>query len=105
MVTVISAFFSFMVTFQEHKAHNILSMMLDPCYKGLGVVIQYVGKEKTMQILGECDRYVLFPFLVHAYKNFNPIVTTQVVAPSIMNSEEGTSLYDFMEIDDGFVNS
>jgi hypothetical protein len=80
-------------------------MMLDPCYKGLRVLIRYVGKNKTMQILGEYDGYVLFPFLIHAYKNFNPIVTTKVVAPFVMDSEKGTSLYDFMEIDDGFVNS
>jgi hypothetical protein len=105
MVTVLNAFFSFMVTFQEHKAHNILSMMLDPCYKGLRLVIQYVGRNKTMQIGGEYDSYVLFPFLVHAYKNFNPNVTTKVFAPFVVNSEENTSLYDFMEIDDGFVNN
>ncbi len=35
---------------------------------------------------------------------FNPIVATEVVVSSIMNSEKGTSLYDFMEIDDGSVN-
>jgi hypothetical protein len=49
--------------------------------------------------------YVLFPFLVHAYKNFNLIVTIEVVVPSIVNIEKVTSLYDFMEIDDGSVNS
>jgi hypothetical protein len=58
-----------------------------------------------MQIVGEYDTNVLFAFLVHAYKNFNPIVTIEIVAPSIVNSEENTSLYDFMEIDDGFVNN
>jgi len=105
VVTILNAFFSFMVIFKEHKAHNILSMMLDPCYKGLGLVIQYVGKDKTMQIIHEYDKYVLFPFLVHAYKNFNPIVATEVVVPFVVNSEKGRSLYDFMEIDDGSINS
>jgi hypothetical protein len=104
VVTTLNAFFSFIVTFQEHKAHNILNMMLEPCYKGLRLVIQYVGKNKTMQIIREYDRYVLFPFLVHAYKNFNLIVTIEVV-PSVVNIEKVTSLYDFMEIDDGSVNS
>jgi hypothetical protein len=39
------------------------------------------------------------------YLNLNPIVATKVV-PFIMNSEENTSLYDFMKIDkkNGFVN-
>jgi hypothetical protein len=29
--------------------------MLDPCSKGLGLVIQFVGKEKTSQIANEYD--------------------------------------------------
>jgi hypothetical protein len=62
-------------------------------------VIQYVGKVKTMQIASEYDRYVLSLLLVHAYKNLNPIATIEVVAPSTMNNEKGTSLYDLLEID------
>jgi hypothetical protein len=46
MVTILGFFLSFMVSIQEHKTHNILSMMLDPHFKGLGLVIEYVGKEK-----------------------------------------------------------
>ncbi len=46
----------------------MLNMMLDPRFKGLGLVIQYVGKEKIHLIIGEYDRYDLFPLLVHAYK-------------------------------------
>jgi hypothetical protein len=59
-----------------------------------------------MQIACEYDMYVLFVLLVHAYKNLNPIATTKIVVPSIMNSEEGTSLYELMETyKDGFVSS
>ncbi len=39
-----------MLCFHFHKAHNMLAMMLDPRYEGLGLVIQYVGKEKAFQI-------------------------------------------------------
>jgi hypothetical protein len=33
------------------------------------------------------------------HKSLNLIVTIKVVAPSIVNNEKGTSLYDLMEID------
>jgi hypothetical protein len=39
----------------------MLSMMLDPHFKGLGLVIQYIGKEKVVLITREYDRFVLFP--------------------------------------------
>jgi hypothetical protein len=52
-----------MLGFQHYKAHNMLAMMLDPHYKGLGVVIQYVGKNRAFQIVGEYDKLVFSPFL------------------------------------------
>jgi hypothetical protein len=30
------------------KAHKMLAMMLDPHYKGLGIIIQFVGKERAL---------------------------------------------------------
>jgi hypothetical protein len=34
-----------MFGFQPHKAHSMLAFMLNPWYKGLGLVIDYIGKE------------------------------------------------------------
>jgi hypothetical protein len=61
VLIVIQPFLSFLLSFQECKVHNMSSMMLDPHFKGLRLVVQYVGKEKAALIVGECDRYVLFP--------------------------------------------
>ncbi len=44
-------FFSFMLFFQHYNVHNMLAMMLDPHYKGLGVVMQFVGKENILHVL------------------------------------------------------
>jgi hypothetical protein len=67
MVQVLNPFLSFVVSFQKVKTHNMLCMMLDACYKGLGLAIQFVGKERTWQIIGEYDRLVLLSLLVSAY--------------------------------------
>jgi hypothetical protein len=45
-----------MLSYQHHKVDNMLAMMLDPCYKVLGVVIEYIGKDKTSQTIGEFAR-------------------------------------------------
>jgi hypothetical protein len=37
--------FSCMFGFQPHKVHNMLAFMLNLWYKGLGLVIDYIGKE------------------------------------------------------------
>jgi hypothetical protein len=46
MVKILGFFLSCMVSIQEHKIHNILSMMLNLHFKGLRLVIEYVEKEK-----------------------------------------------------------
>jgi hypothetical protein len=51
-----------MLSFLEHKAHNMLRMF-DPYFKGLRMVVQYVEKEQTHMIIGEYNMYVLFPCL------------------------------------------
>ncbi len=55
VVAIIESFLSFLLSFQPYKIHNMLALMLDPQYKGLGLAIQYVGKEQVFQFLGEYD--------------------------------------------------
>ncbi len=72
-------------------------MMLDPCYKGLRLVIQFVGKEKALQIIDEYDHHVLFPFLVSTYTFLN-LCDANVGAPKCASHDtKSTSLYDFIE--------
>ncbi len=56
-----------------------------------------------MQIIGEYVGMCCFCSWFISCKNLNPIATTKVVAPFVLNNEKGTSLYDLMEIDDCFV--
>jgi hypothetical protein len=72
VVQAINPFLSFMHFFQKAKTHNMLCIMLDPCYKGLGLVIHFVGKEKTLQIIGAYDNEVFFPLLISTYGFLNP---------------------------------
>jgi hypothetical protein len=61
-----------MFSFQKTKTNNMLCMMLDPHYKGLGLVIQFVGKERTLQITSGYGCQVLLPLLIFAHNFFNP---------------------------------
>ena len=63
-IEVIKPCLAFAVEFTREKAHNMLSLMLDPRYKGLQVIINYVGREKAMHIVAKYDQLVLVPLLV-----------------------------------------
>jgi hypothetical protein len=47
MIVIIEPFLSFMLSFQPNKAHNMLALMSNFQYKGLTLVIQYVGKQNA----------------------------------------------------------
>jgi hypothetical protein len=85
------------ISFQPHKAHNMLAMMLNFCYKSLRLVIQYVDKERALHIVNEYDRQVLFPLLVWAYKFLNPTHASERTPSFTFQSSQSTSLHDLME--------
>jgi hypothetical protein len=78
----------------------MLTMMLDPHYKGLGLVIQNVGRERAFQIANEYDKTTLFLLLVYAYKFLNPTNVSERVPNFASESFQFTSFYDIMEIDE-----
>jgi hypothetical protein len=101
VVQVLNPFLSFVVSFQKAKTHNMLCMMLDPCYKGLGLAIQFVGEERAWQIVGEYDRWLSFSLLVSAYNFFNPSDVGVGTPSSTSHIIEITSLlYNLMKIDE-----
>jgi hypothetical protein len=55
IIQVFKPFFSFMLSFQEQKVHNMLSMMFYLGFKGLRLGIFYIGNEGEVQIVGEYD--------------------------------------------------
>jgi hypothetical protein len=42
---VFDSFLSFLKNYEERKAHNMLSLMLDPQFKSLRLVSSFVGHE------------------------------------------------------------
>jgi len=105
VVGVLSPFLSFMLSFQKPKVHNMLCMMLDPCYKNVGLVIQFVGKERALQIIDEYDHHVLFPFLVSTYTFLNPCDASVGAYNCASHNTKSTSLYDFIESNEEMATS
>jgi hypothetical protein len=58
----------------------------------------FVGKERTLQIVGEYDYQALLPFIVVVYNFLNPNdASVGTFGPTSYNAKP-TSLYNFMEI-------
>ncbi len=65
------------------------------------MIIDYVGKEHALQIVGKYDKEVLFPLLVCAYKVLNPNDTCErTLGGSTSQNSQTISLYDCMDTDE-----
>lgn len=87
VLAVLEPLLSFAGTFSRQSAHNMLALMLDPRFKGLGLVRDYVGGEKVVSIVFEYDSLVLLPLLMQCYKRLHPTAQSQEpITPMSENS-------------------
>lgn len=87
VLAVLEPLLSFASNFSRQNAHNMLALMLDPRFKGLGLVRDYVGADKVVVIVLEYDNMVLLPLLMQCYKRLHPTAQSQEpVTPISENS-------------------
>jgi len=51
IMVVLAPFFTFASTYITTKAHNMLTLMQDLCFKSLDVVKGFVGRAKVIQMV------------------------------------------------------
>ncbi len=61
-----------------------------------GLVIQFIGKERALYIVGEYERQVLLSLLVSTYNFLNPSDVSAKAFSFTSQNVETISLYDFM---------
>ncbi len=71
VINVLEPFLAFVVTFNVVTSHNMCALQLDPRFKGLQCIMEYVGRDKTATIVEEYDRQVLMLLLVVVSKHLN----------------------------------
>ncbi len=75
-------------------------MMLYPHYKELGLLVQYISKEKILQVTSDYNRQVLFPQLFCTYKFLNLANVSEKTLSFALNFFQSSSFNDVMEIDE-----
>jgi hypothetical protein len=71
---VLDSFLSFLKKYENKKAHNMISLMLDPSFKSLHIISSFVGREQGVALVEEYDRKTLYPMLVKCHEHLHPLV-------------------------------
>jgi len=70
---VLDSFLSFLKNYEEKKAHNMLSLMLDTQFKSLRLVSSFVGREQGISIVQEYDQKFSQPMFLKCYHHLHPV--------------------------------
>jgi hypothetical protein len=73
VIQVLDSFLS-LKKYEDRKAHNMLSLMLDPRFKTLHLVSSFIGREQGKAIMEKYDKKSLFPTLLKCYYHLHPLV-------------------------------
>jgi hypothetical protein len=74
VLKVIKPFLQFLQAYDSHQVHNTLTVMLDPRFKSLRVVENYVGHGACICLVAEYDANAVIPILMIMFEVLNPIV-------------------------------
>ncbi len=83
---VLAPFVAFTYFYNGNKAHNMLTLMLDMCFKSLNVVKVFVEWANKIQIVVEYISKTLLPLLVLVFHFLNPTSNGMIVATSVDDS-------------------
>jgi len=74
VINVLDFFLSFLKKYENKKAHNMISLMLDPRFKNLCIISSFVGREQGVALVEEYDRKSLYRVLVKCHEHLHPLV-------------------------------
>ncbi len=68
VINLFEPFLAFAHTFNSTHAHNMCAFQLDPQFKELQCIMEYVGRDMERVVVKECDQQVLVHLLAIVYK-------------------------------------
>jgi hypothetical protein len=68
---------------EESKAHNMLSLMLDPRFKNLKLISSLISQEQGIFIIQEYDMRSLFPMLLQCHQHLHLVVEFDITNQNI----------------------
>jgi len=77
-VKVFKRFLEFLKAFDFYQVHNMLALMLDPCFKSLWVVESFVGHGNVIHFVVEYDVKEVIPLLMTLLDQLNLIIEAVV---------------------------
>jgi len=71
---ILAPFLAFTFFYNANKAHNMLTLMLEPHFLPFDMVKAFIGQAKVIQIVVKYDSKILLPLLVVFFISQTPLL-------------------------------
>jgi len=71
VINVLCHFLSFAESFSRERAHNMVALMLDPHFKSMDCIMDYIGNNQAAILMQQYDELVVMPLLKVLMKFLN----------------------------------
>ncbi len=78
VINILSLFLAFSYIYNQDRAHNMLAIMLDPCFKNMKIIQDFVGNAHATQIVTNYDINIVCLLLLHVFFHLNPIKVVEI---------------------------
>jgi hypothetical protein len=85
-------FLSFAESFSQEKAHNMVDLMLDSCFKGMDYIMDSISKDQVAILVQQYDELVVMPLL----KVVMGFLNLDQVASSVLPSHRATFNFNWV---------
>jgi hypothetical protein len=71
IINVLYLFLGFAKTFFQNIIHNMVVLMLDPCFKNMDCIMDYIGKDQATTLMEQYDDLIMMTLLKVVMGFFN----------------------------------
>jgi hypothetical protein len=83
VINMLCPFMGFVETFSQNKSHNMFALMLDPCFKGMDCIMDYIGRDQVATLMQQYDDLIMMPMLKIVMGFLNLGQTTSLDPPPL----------------------
>ncbi len=81
IINVLRPFLGFTKTFFRNKVHNMVALMLNPCFKGMDYIMDYNGWDQATTLVQQYNDLIMMPMLKTIIGFLNQSQTTSLNPP------------------------
>jgi hypothetical protein len=78
IINVLCHFWGFVETFSQDRAHNMVALMLDPCFKNMDCIMDYISKDQATTLVQQYDDLIMMPLLKNVMGYLNLVQSTSL---------------------------